>query len=75
MLRLLGVQTVVASGVSLNMGIIGMTLEAVGLGYRVTVVTDAVAGTPRDYGEAVLQNTLRLAATLVTCDQLLEVWS
>ncbi len=74
-LRLLGVQTVVASGVSLNMGIIGMTLEAVGLGYRVAVVTDAVAGTPRDYGEAVLQNTLRLAATLVTCDQLLEVWS
>ena len=43
-LRLLGVRTVVASGVSLNMGIIGMTLEAVGLGYRVAVVTDAVAG-------------------------------
>jgi nicotinamidase-related amidase len=74
-LRLLHVETVVAAGVSLNMGIIGLTLEAVGLGYRVAVVTDAVAGTPRDYGEAVLQNTLRLAATLVTTDQLLEAWS
>jgi nicotinamidase-related amidase len=74
-LRRLGVQTVVAVGVSLNIGIIGLSIEAVGLGYRVAVVTDGVAGTPPEYGEAVLQNTLRLVATLVQADQVIDAWT
>lgn len=73
-LRRLEVKTLVAVGVSLNIGIIGLTVEAVGHGYRVAVVTDGVAGTPREYGEAVLQNTLRMAATLVQADQVIDVW-
>ncbi len=43
-LRALGVSTVVATGVSLNLGIIGLAIEAVNLGYRVVVATDAVCG-------------------------------
>jgi nicotinamidase-related amidase len=74
-LRRLGVKTVVAAGVSLNIGMIGLSIEAVGLGYRVALVTDGVAGTPVEYGEAVLQNTLRLVATLVQADQVAEVWA
>ena len=53
-LRRLGVRSIVACGVSLNVGILGLTIEAVSLGYRVAVATDAVAGVPVEYGRAVL---------------------
>ena len=73
-LRNLGVGTVVATGVSLNLGIPGLAIEAVNLGYRVAVVTDAVAGVPREYGRAVMDNTLALLATRVTVDDLIAAW-
>ncbi|MEU0572651.1 isochorismatase family protein [Nonomuraea sp. NPDC005983] len=73
-LRSLGVSTVVAVGVSLNLGIPGLALEAVNLGYRVTVVTDAVAGIPEEYAQAVLKHTLSLLSTRTTTAQLIEEW-
>lgn len=73
-LRSLGVRTVVAVGLSLNLGIPGLCLEAVNLGYRAVVVTDAVAGTPASYGDAVLANTLSLLAARVPAGDLIEVW-
>src|SRR5581483_11216661 len=73
-LRALGVRTVVALGVSLNLGIPGLCLEAVNLGYRVVVVTDAVAGMPAEYGDAVLANTISLLAARVTADELIGAW-
>ncbi|MGP3957071.1 isochorismatase family cysteine hydrolase [Nonomuraea sp. 3N208] len=73
-LRSLGVSSVVAAGVSLNLGIPGLALEAVNLGYRVTVVTDAVAGIPDEYAQAVLRNTISLLATRATAADLIEVW-
>ncbi|WP_240506402.1 isochorismatase family cysteine hydrolase [Thermoactinospora rubra] len=73
-LRSLGVSHVVATGVSLNLGIPGLALEAVNLGYRVTVVTDAVSGTPQEYARAVLRNTISLLATRVTADDLMARW-
>jgi nicotinamidase-related amidase len=74
-LRSLGVWTVVAVGVSLNLGIPGLALEAVNLGYRVAVVTDAVAGVPEDYARAVLRHTVGLLAIRVTAASLAEVWT
>ncbi|MFE3452819.1 cysteine hydrolase family protein [Nonomuraea sp. NPDC059194] len=71
-LRSLGVTSVVAMGVSLNLGIQGLAIEAVALGYRVTVVTDAVAGIPEDYAQAVLDHTISLLATRVTAAQVWE---
>ncbi|WP_328808972.1 cysteine hydrolase family protein [Nonomuraea montanisoli] len=73
-LRSLGVSSVVAVGVSLNLGIPGLALEAVNLGYRVTVVTDAVAGIPEEYARAVLRHTVSLLATRVTTSRLVERW-
>jgi nicotinamidase-related amidase len=67
-LRALHVSTVVATGVSLNLGIPGLVIEAVNLGYRVVVVTDAVAAVGEQFGRDVLANTLRLVATLATAD-------
>jgi len=74
-LRNLGVQTVVACGVSLNVGVLGLVLGATDLGYRVAVVTDAVAGIPHEYGQAVLNNTIAVLATRVTSEQVTQVWS
>ncbi|MGR6922914.1 isochorismatase family cysteine hydrolase [[Actinomadura] parvosata] len=73
-LRSLGVTSVVALGVSLNLGIPGLALEAVNLGYQVTVVTDAVAGIPEEYARAVLKHTISLLATRATTADLVEAW-
>jgi nicotinamidase-related amidase len=73
-LRNLGVRTVVATGVSANLGVLGLAIEAVNLGYQVVVVRDAVAGLPQDYADAVLDNTFPLISTLTTVDALLEAW-
>ncbi|HXX89473.1 MAG TPA: cysteine hydrolase [Acidimicrobiales bacterium] len=73
-LRSLGVETVVAAGVSLNLGIIGLAVEAVNFGYHVVVATDAVAGIPPDYAQAVLEHTLALVATLADVDRITAAW-
>jgi nicotinamidase-related amidase len=73
-LRALGVSTVVATGVSLNLGIVGLAVEAVDLGYRVAVATDAVTGVPVDYADAVTRHTLALVATLTTVDEVARAW-
>jgi len=73
-LRSLGVGTVVATGVSVNLGVLGLAIEACNLGYQVVVPRDAVAGIPDDYADAVLDNTFPLVTTLTTTDELLAAW-
>ena len=53
LLRNLGVRTVVATGVSVNVGITGLTIEAVNCGYQVVIPREAVTGTPDEYVDAV----------------------
>lgn len=74
LLRNLGVKTVVATGVSVNIGITGMTIEAVNAGYQVVIPRQAVTGTPDDYVDAVLANTLRLLATVASVDDVVAAW-
>jgi nicotinamidase-related amidase len=73
-LRNLGVSTIVVVGVSLNIAIPNVVMDAVNAAYRVVVPRDAVAGVPADYGEAIIANTLSLLATITTTDDLLRVW-
>ena len=73
-LRNLGVRTVVATGVSVNLGILGLTIEAVNAGYQVVIPRDAVAGTPDEYVEQVFEHTLRLLATVTGVEQVCEAW-
>ncbi len=73
-LRSLGIQTVVATGVSVNLGVLGLAIEACNLGYQVVVPRDAVAGLPDAYADAVLDNTFPLIATVTTTDALLAAW-
>jgi nicotinamidase-related amidase len=71
-LRNLGVRVLVATGVSVNVGILGLCLEAVNLGYQVVVPSDAVTGVPPAYAASVLEHSIALVATLTTVDQLLD---
>lgn len=74
-LRNCGITTVVAAGVSLNVGIAGLVLSAVDLGYRVVVPDDAVVGLPVDYGRAVMRNTISLLATVTPTDAIVKTWT
>lgn len=74
-LRNLGVSTIVVVGVSLNIAIPNVVMDAVNAAYRVVVPRDAVAGIPTEYGEAIITNTLSLLATITTTDELLSVWT
>lgn len=73
-LRNLGVSTIVAVGVSLNVAIPNLVMDAVNKGYRVVLPRDAVAGVPAEYGTAVIENSLSLLATVTTTEELLATW-
>jgi nicotinamidase-related amidase len=73
-LRNLGVSTIVVVGVSLNIAIPNVVMDAVNAAYRAVVPHDAVAGIPTEYGEAIIANTLSLLATITTTDDLLRAW-
>jgi nicotinamidase-related amidase len=73
-LRNLGVRTLVVTGVSVNVGITGLTIEAVNYGYQVVIPRDAVTGTPDAYVDSVFEHTLRLLATPTSAAQVLDVW-
>jgi nicotinamidase-related amidase len=73
-LRNLGVRTIVVTGVSVNVAITNLVMDAVNLGYDVVLPRDAVCGIPREYADAVIDNTIALLATVVTTDDLLAIW-
>ena len=73
-LRNLGVRTIVVTGVSVNVAITNRVMDAVNLGYDVVLPRDAVCGIPREYADAVIDNTIALLATVVSTDDLLATW-
>jgi biuret amidohydrolase len=75
MLRNLGVTTIVGVGVSVNIGMTNFAFDAVNRGYQMVIPSDAVAGVPAEYAQAVLDNTLRLVATLTTTAEVVNAWS
>lgn len=74
-LRNLGVTTIVAVGVSVNVAILNLVMDAVNAGYRVVLPRDGVAGIPAEYATAVIDNTLSLLATLTSTDDLIDAWT
>jgi nicotinamidase-related amidase len=73
-LRNLGVTTIVAVGVSVNIAITNLVMDAVNAAYRVVVPRDAVAGIPADYADAIIDNTISLLATVTSTADLLAAW-
>ena len=71
-LRNLDVTSIVVIGVSLNIAIQNLVMDAVNLGYRVVLPRDAVAGVPASYGDDVIANSLSLLAEIVTTAELVD---
>ncbi|CAN5795012.1 cysteine hydrolase [soil metagenome] len=74
-LRNLGVRTLVVTGVSVNVAVTNLVMDAVNAGYQVVVPRDAVCGIPAAYADAVIEHTLAVLATLTTVDDLVAIWS
>ncbi|MFD9356101.1 cysteine hydrolase [Streptomyces sp. NPDC060031] len=74
LLRNLGVRTLVVTGVSSNIAIPNTVFDAVNLGYRVVVPSDAIAGVPAACTAEVIRNSLALVATITTAADLLGQW-
>jgi len=75
LLRNLGVRTLVVIGVSVNIAITSLVMDAVNAGYQVVLPRDAVAGVPAAYAEAVIERTLGLLASVVRTDDVLSAWA
>ena len=73
-LRNLGVTTIVGVGVSVNIGMTNLTLDAVNRGYQIVLPRDAMAGVPPEYADAVIEHTLSLLATITMTDDIVAIW-
>lgn len=74
-LRNLGVTTLIVTGVSVNVAITNLVMDAVNHGYQVVLPRDGVCGLPAAYADAVIDNTLSLLATVTTVDDLVAAWA
>jgi biuret amidohydrolase len=74
-LRNMGITTIVGVGVSVNVAITNFVMDAVNASYQFVLPRDAVAGVPREYADAVIDNTLKLLATVTTTDDVIDAWS
>jgi len=74
-LRNLGVRTIVVTGVSVNVAVTNLVMDAVNRGYDVVLPRDAVCGIPRTYADAVIDSTLALLAAVTTTDDLVAIWT
>jgi nicotinamidase-related amidase len=69
-----GVTTIIPTGVSLNIGIIATTVEALNRGFRIVVARDCAAGDPSSYADDVYRNTLNNLAYLSTSEDIARAW-
>ena len=73
-LRNSGIRNIIFTGVSLNLAVFGGTLEAVNRGYRVVIPSDCVAADPPEYGELLLQHSLRNMAYITQSGTIKSHW-
>jgi nicotinamidase-related amidase len=69
-----GVSTVVLAGVSLNVAITHTAGHLTQAGFDLVVPRDAVGGTPAEYAEQVLNNTIAVLGRLTTVDKIVGEW-
>jgi nicotinamidase-related amidase len=73
-LRAMGVETVLPTGVSANLGVIGTSVEAVNHGYRLVIPSDCIAADPPEYGEQMMRYSYRNLGYVTTSDAVIGVW-
>jgi nicotinamidase-related amidase len=74
-LRNTGVTTVIVTGVSLNIAVLGTSIEAVNRGFTVVVPSDCIASDPPEYAEIAVRYTLRNLAFVVPSATIIDTWS
>jgi len=74
-LRNLDLRTIIVTGVSVNVAITNLVMDAVNNGYDVVLPRDAVCGVPAAYADTMIDNTLRLLARVTTVDELVDIWA
>jgi nicotinamidase-related amidase len=74
-LKGLGVRTVVLAGVSLNLALPTTAGHVTQAGFDLVVPRNAVGGTPAEYGDQVLDNTIAVLGRLTTVDELIAEWA
>ncbi len=73
-LRDIGVRTVIAAGVSTNIGVQGIVVEALNRNYRAVVASDCVAGFPPEYAEMSLKYGVGIVARVTTAKDIVTAW-
>jgi nicotinamidase-related amidase len=73
-LRNTGVTTVIVTGVSLNIAVLGTAIEAMNRGYTVVVPGDCVASDPPEYADIAMRYTMRNIAFVVPSRTIIESW-
>jgi biuret amidohydrolase len=71
----LGARTLVVVGVSVNVAVLNLVMDAINRGYQVVLPRDAVAGVPQDYADDVIDHTLALLATVTTTADVVAAWA
>jgi nicotinamidase-related amidase len=74
-LRNTGVNTVIVTGVSLNIAVLGTAIEAMNRGYTVIVPDDCVASDPPEYAETAMRYTMRNIAFVVPSTAIIDAWA
>ena len=74
-LRNSGIRNIIFTGVSLNVAVFGGALEAVNRGYRVVIPSDCVAADPPQFGQLLLQHSLRNMAYITRGSTIESVWN
>jgi nicotinamidase-related amidase len=74
LLRNRRISTLVIGDVSLAFGVLSLVMDAVNHSYDVVIPSDAVAGFPEEYAQAVLDNSLRMLATISTSASIVAAW-
>jgi nicotinamidase-related amidase len=74
-LRNTGVTTVIVTGISLNIAVLGTAIEAMNRGYTVVVPSDCIASDPPEYAGIVGRYTLRNIAFVIPSTTIVDFWS
>ncbi|WP_102143249.1 isochorismatase family protein [Mycobacterium hubeiense] len=70
-----GVHTVILAGVSLNLALPITAGHLTQAGFHLVVPRDAVGGTPAEYGNQVLDNTIAVLGRITTVAKLITEWA
>jgi nicotinamidase-related amidase len=73
-LRNTGVRSVILTGISANVAVVGTAIEAMNRGYQVLVASDCIAGDPPEYVDQLLRYTIRNIAIVVPSSAITQFW-